>query len=121
VFILIAPAAVIGLDLLLWRVPLVWPLVLWSLALAFAVLALRQLPQCFDQPFGWPLWSLSFPLAAFAALTLRLAQAGVLPQGLALLVLALASVVVAALVRWTFWGLRRGDLLQPEPAPAPKP
>ena len=96
-------------------------LTLWAVALAFVVLALRQLPQCFDQPFGWPMWSLSFPLTAFAALTLRLANAGVLPQLLALVVLALASVVVAALLRWTWWGLRSGELLQPEPSPVPKP
>ncbi len=121
VFILIAPPAAMGLGLLLWKAPLVWPLLLWGMALAFVVLALRQLPQCFDQPFGWPMWSLSFPLTAFAALSLRLSQAGVLPQPLALLVLALASVVVAALLRWTWWGLRSGDLLQPEPSPAPRP
>lgn len=121
VFILIAPPAVMGLGLSLWRVPLVWPLLLWCVALALVVLALRQLPQCFDQPFGWPMWSLSFPLTAFAALSLRLAQAGALPQPLALLVLALASVVVAALLRWTWWGLRSGDLLQPEPSAAPRP
>ena len=117
VFILIAPPSVVGLGLMLWQAPLVWPVVLWCVALAFVVLALRQLPQCFDQPFGWPMWSLSFPLTAFAALTLRLANAGVLPQLLALVVLALASVVVAALMRWTWWGLRSGELLQPEPAP----
>ncbi len=121
VFILIAPPSVMGLGLMLWRSPLVWPVALWCMALAFVVLALWQLPQCFDQPFGWPMWSLSFPLTAFAALSLRLANAGVLPQLLALLVLALACVVVAALLRWTWWGLRSGDLLQPEPNPAPKP
>lgn len=121
VFILIAPPAVMGLGLSLWQVPLLWPVLLWGVALVCVGLALRQLPQCFEQPFGWPMWSLSFPLTAFAALTLRLANAGVLPQWLALLVLALASVVVAALLRWTWWGLRSGELLQPEPAPAPKP
>ena len=121
VFILIAPPSVMGLGLMLWQAPLVWPVVLWCVALGFVVLALRQLPQCFDQPFGWPMWSLSFPLTAFAALTLRLANAGVLPQLLSLVVLALASVVVAALLRWTWWGLRSGELLQPEPVPAPKP
>lgn len=119
VFILIAPPSVMGLGLMLWQTPLVWPVVLWVLALVFVMLALSQLPQCFEQPFGWPMWSLSFPLAAFAALTLRLANAGVLPQLLAVLVLALASVVVAALLRWTWWGLRSGDLLQPEPVPKP--
>jgi tellurite resistance protein len=121
VFILIAPPSVMGLGLLLWQAPLVWPLLLWGVALAFVVLALRQLPQCFEQAFGWPMWSLSFPLTAFAALTLRLANVGVLPQLLALLVLALASLVVAALLRWTWWGLRSGDLLQPEPSPATRP
>lgn len=121
VFILIAPPSVMALGLMLWQMPLVWSLTLWGVALAFVALALRQLPQCFDQPFGWPMWSLSFPLTAFAALTLRLANAGVLPQLLALVVLALASVVVAALLRWTWWGLRSGELLQPEPAPVPKP
>lgn len=121
VFILIAPPSVVGLGLMLWQAPLVWSVVLWCVALAFVVLALRQLPQCFDQPFGWPMWSLSFPLTAFAALTLRLANAGVLPQLLSLVVLALASVVVTALLRWTWWGLRSGELLQPEPSPVPKP
>ena len=121
VFILIAPPAVMGLGLSLWKVTMVWPLVLWGAAFAFVLLALRQLPQCFDQSFGWPMWSLSFPLTAFAALTLRLADAGVLFPSLALLVLALASVVVAALMRWTWWGLRSGDLLRPEPNPAQKP
>ena len=120
VFILITPPSVMGLGLFQWQAPLVWPLVLWGVAVAFVVLALRQLPQCFDQPFGWPMWSLSFPLTAFAALTLRLANVGVLPQWLALLVLALASVVVAALLRWTWWGLRSGELLQPEPSPVPR-
>src|SRR5574343_108162 len=107
--------SVMGLCLMLWRSPLVWPVALWCMALAFVVHALRQLPQCFDQPFGWPMWSLSFPLTAFAALSLRLANAGVLPQLLALLVLALACVVVAALLRWTWWGLRSGELLQRGP------
>lgn len=121
VFILVAPPSVVGIGLMLWQVPLIWPLLLWGLALVFVLLALRQLPRCFEQAFGWPLWSLSFPLAAFAALTLRLAHVGLLPQWLALGVLALASMTVAALLRWTYWGLRSGQLLQPEPGPAPMP
>ena len=119
VFILITPPSVMGLGLMAWQVSLVWPLALWCVAMAFVVLALRQLPACFEQAFAWPMWSLSFPLTAFAALTLRLAQAAALPQLLALLALALASVVGAALLRWTWWGLRSGELLQPEPSPAP--
>ncbi len=121
VFILITPPSVIGLGLMLWQAPLFWPLLLWCVALAFLVLAMRQLPKCFDQSFGWPMWSLSFPLTAFAALSVRLAHAGALPELVALLALALASVVVAALLRWTWWDLRSGELLQPEPSAVPKP
>lgn len=121
VFILTAPPSVVGIGFMLWQVPAGWSLLLWGLALVFVWLALMQLPQCFEQPFGWPMWSLSFPLAAFAALSLRLANVGMLPQWLALVVLALASVTVAALLRWTFWGVRSGALLQPEPGPVPMP
>ena len=118
VFVWVAPPSVIGLGLLQGGVSGLWPLLLWGLALVFVGLALRQLPGCFEQPFGMPMWSLSFPLAAFATLSLRLAQAGWLPEVLGLLALALVSMGVAALLRWTAWGLRRGDLLLPEPSPA---
>ena len=121
VFVLIAPPSVVGLGLLQGAAPLLWPALLWGLALVFLLLALRQLPGCFEQPFGMPMWSLSFPLAALATLSLRLAHAGLLPEALAMLALALASMAVAALLRWTAWGLRRGDLLQPEPSPVGAP
>lgn len=121
VFVLIAPPSVIGVDLIVWQAGAVPAMVCWSLALTFVLWAMSQLPKCFDQPFGMGMWSLSFPLAAFASLSLRVGQAGWLPQWLGLVALVLASVVITALVRWTFWGLRSGDLLQPEPGPAPKP
>ena len=121
VFVLVAPPSVIGLGLLLAGMPVMGSLALWGLALAFVVLALRQLPGCFEQAFGMPMWSLSFPLAAFATLSVRLAQTGVLPGWLGMLALALASMAVAALLRWTAWGLRRGELLQPEPSPVGAP
>ncbi len=120
-FVLVAPPTVIGLDLMLAQAGMVPVLACWALALGFLGWALRQLPGCFEQPFGMPMWSLSFPLAAFASLTLRLGAAGWLPAWPGLVALALASVVIAALLRWTWWGLRSGELLQPEPAPAPKP
>ena len=120
VFVLVAPPSVIGLDLMVAQAAL--PAMLcWALGLVFLLWALSQLPRCFEQAFGMPMWSLSFPLAAFASLTLRLGNAGWLPAWVGLLALALASVVIAALLRWTWWGLRSGDLLQPEPAPVPKP
>jgi tellurite resistance protein len=60
---------------------------------------------------------MSFPLAAFAALTLRIAPTGPLSLfGVALL--ALASLVVAALTLATVRGLRDGSLLAPEPVAA---
>jgi tellurite resistance protein len=121
VFILVAPPSVIGLDLMLWQVG-PGPVVLcWVLGLGFLAWAMAQLPRCFDQPFGMPMWSMSFPLAAFASFTLRLGHAGWLPAWVGLIALALASVKIAALLRWTWWGLRSGDLLQPDPAPVPKP
>ena len=121
VFVLIAPPAVIGSDLVLWQAGAVPAVAMWLVGLGFVLWALSQLPQCFDQPFGMGMWSLSFPLAAFASLSVRVGQAGWLPQWVGLVTLVLASVVITALLRWTFWGLRSGDLLQPEPGPAPKP
>jgi tellurite resistance protein len=61
---------------------------------------------------------MSFPLAAFTALTLRLSE-GASPAfaTLGLLLLALTSIVIAALALGTVQGLRRGSLLVPEPAP----
>jgi tellurite resistance protein len=59
---------------------------------------------------------MSFPLAAFSALTLRLAPgtSGAF-QALAMLLLALSSLVIAALALATVKGLRDGSLLAPEP------
>lgn len=121
VFVLVVPPSIIGLDVLLWPLAPAWALGLWTVAVAFVLWGLGQVPRCLAQPFGMPLWSLSFPLAAFASLSLRLADAGALPSVVALLALALASAVIAALLRATVQGLRRGLLLQPEPAPTPPP
>ncbi len=62
-------------------------------------------------------WALSFPLAAFAALSMHLAlatQNGAM-QTFAILSLALASVLIAWLTLATLRGLRDGSLLAPEP------
>ena len=65
-------------------------------------------------PFGLPHWGMSFPLAAFAALTLRVAPTGPIAMfGVALL--ALAALLIAALSLATLRGLRDGSLLAPEP------
>ena len=98
----------IGLLLVLaWIVGLVAPL----------------LQRIAGQPFGLPHWGMSFPLAAFTALTLRLMPEGPLAMaGVALL--AATSLLIAALALATVRGLRQGSLLVPEAVPiaqAPAP
>jgi tellurite resistance protein len=69
-----------------------------------------------EQAFGMPHWGMSFPCAAFTALTLRLAQT---PQGAwlhtpALVLLAATSLLILGLTLNTWHGLRNGSLLLPE-------
>lgn len=127
-FILVAPPAVIGLSSLQFGAPALLAWMLWGMALfsfAWAAALARRL-----QPlaFGVPHWGMSFPLAALAALTLRLAgtggtgaPAGGLFVTLALALLALASAVIAALALGTLRGLRDGSLLVPEPVATLQP
>jgi tellurite resistance protein len=62
---------------------------------------------------------MSFPLAAFTALTLRLAPAGAMSAmgALGLGLLALSSLLMAAFTLATLRGLRDGSLLAPELVP----
>jgi tellurite resistance protein len=85
---------------------------IWAATLARRIAAL---------PFGLPHWGMSFPMAALAALTLRLAQPGEAMAWAALLLLALASLLIAGLVLATLRGLRDGSLLAPEPVAAIAP
>lgn len=121
VFILIAPPAVIGLSVMQLGgpAPLAW--MLWGMALFCFLWAATQARAIAQQPFGLPHWAMSFPLAAFAAFTLRLATPGTALAGLATALLALASLVVAGLVLATWRGLRDGSLLAPEPVAAIQP
>ena len=121
VFIFIAPPAVVGLSSLQLGAPLMLGWVLWGMALFSLLWAASQARLIAAQPFGLPHWGMSFPLAAFAALTLRLAQPGGLMSVLGPLTLALASLVIAGLVLGTLRGLRNGTLLAPEPAPPVQP
>ncbi len=119
-FIFIAPPAVAGLSAMQFGAP---PLVgwgLWGMAL-FSFLWVAPLARRIaSQPFGLPHWGMTFPLAALAALTLRMAPIGPLAMaGVALL--AVASLLVAALALATLRGLRSGLLLVPEPVPGPPP
>lgn len=117
-FILVAPPAVIGL---------VAPAMGFGQGAAFAMiglgafclaLALRIAPRLPKLPFGMPFWAMSFPLAAFAALLLRTAEAEPSLQLAGVAVLAVASVVVLWLSLATIRGLRNRSLLQPEPVAA---
>jgi len=72
------------------------------------------LPRIAKLPFGMAHWGMSFPLAALTALTLRLAPSGpVMLLGVALL--AVTTLLVAAMLLATWRGLRDGRLLAPEP------
>jgi tellurite resistance protein len=127
--ITVAPPAVIGLVLAqlvergqapLWAVQ-----ALWGIALFFLLWVLPVLRRAVAQPFGIPFWALSFPLAAFTTLTLRLLALQELPGGLmqtaAVLLLAATSMVVLWLGFATVRGLRDGSLLAPEPVAAITP
>ena len=109
-FITIAPPAVVGLAALQFGAPPVLAWMAWGVALGFLLLSLTLLPRLKRTGFALPFWALSFPLAAFAALTLRL-QTG----PLSLLLLALASVVVFGLLLATLRAARGGTLWVAEP------
>ncbi|NDY92647.1 SLAC1 family transporter [Ideonella livida] len=118
-FIVIAPPAVVGLSALQLGAPLLVGWGLWGMALFSLLWAGAQAGRIRTLPFSLPHWGMSFPLAALAALTLRLATPG---QGLlavvAPLLLALASLVIVTLCAGTVRGLRDGSLLAPEPVAA---
>jgi tellurite resistance protein len=128
-FIVVAPPAVVGLAALQFGAPapLVWAL--WGMAMFSLAWAALLLPRIAALPFGLAHWGMSFPLAAAAALTLRLAgSAAAVPDGAgaalgvaALALLALASLVVLALAAGTLRGLRDGTLLAPEPVATLQP
>lgn len=124
-FISLAPPSVIGLALMQWDVALVWVQAVWGVAAFVLVWLLPLLKRVVTHPFAVPFWALSFPLAAFTSLTLRLASdmagqaGGAVMQGLAVLMLASTSVLLLWLSLSTVRGLRNGSLLAPEIHPAP--
>ena len=122
-FIVIAPPAVVGLSALQFGAPPLVGWALWGMALFSLLWVAPLLQRIAGQPFGLPHWGMSFPLAAFTALTLRLMPEGPLAMaGVALL--AATSLLIAALALATVRGLRQGSLLVPEAVPiaqAPAP
>ena len=117
-FITIAPPALAGLAALQlgWPPQLAW--MAWGVALLFVLWSMNTLPRILSQPVSITFWALSFPLAAFASLSMQLAgsDTGVL-GAMALLALALASLTVGFLALATVRGLRDGSLLAPEQVP----
>ncbi|MEA1831412.1 SLAC1 anion channel family protein [Methylobacterium durans] len=77
--------------------------------LAVLVGRLRNLPFC---PFRVSWWAVSFPLSASAATALRYADAtgSAWADGIALALLAFASIVIAGLAVRTLAGIARGEL-----------
>ncbi|MBY0465932.1 MAG: C4-dicarboxylate ABC transporter [Burkholderiales bacterium] len=119
-FITIAPPSVVGLVGVQSQAGVAWVAGAWGVALFFVLLAATVARQAIAQPFSLTFWAMSFPLAAFTSLTLKLAQ---LAQSSALqmagtLMLALVSLVVFGLSLATVRGLREGSLLAPEPIAA---
>ena len=120
-FIFIAPPAVVGLAALQFGAPELLAWGLWGMAMFSAAWVALQARAIAALPFGLAHWGMSFPLAALAALTLRLAGPSGFMANLAVLLLALASLVIAGLVLGTVRGLREGTLLAPEPAGPTEP
>jgi tellurite resistance protein len=113
-FIVIAPPAVCGLSLLQLGAPLAVAWAMWGMALFGLLWVGTQARRIVALPMGLPHWALSFPLAALAALTLRLATPGGLLAVLGPVLLALATLTVLWLLLMTLRGLRDGSLLAPE-------
>jgi tellurite resistance protein len=78
--------------------------------LAVLLSQLRNLPVCCPFRVSW--WAVSFPLAASAIAALRYATAdqGAITDCIAIMLLALATLVVAGLFVRTLMGLFRGEL-----------
>ncbi len=84
--------------------------VLTLFMLAVLLARLRHLPRCCPFRVSW--WAVSFPLAASAITALRFAgvQPGVVTDAIALVLLGLATAIIAGLLLRTLVGLLRGEL-----------
>ena len=117
-FIVVAPPAMVGLSALQLGAPPLLGWMCWGVALACLLWAGGLARQIAAMPFGLTHWAMSFPLAAFSALTLRLATPGSVLAVLGPVLLALTTLVIGALLLGTWRGLRDGTLLAPEPVAA---
>lgn len=113
-FIFIAPPAVAGLALLSLGAPVAVGWACWGMALFMLLWVGMQVQRIIAAPFAVLHWAVSFPLAAFTSLTLRLAAPGSLMAVLGPLLLAFTSLIAWGLLMATWRGLREGGLLAPE-------
>jgi tellurite resistance protein len=115
-FILIAPPALAGLGVLQLGGSLTVAWACWGMAaFTFAWVGYALAGRIRNLPFALPHWGMSFPLAAFTSLTLRLAEAGSPMAVAGPVLLALTSIIILGLALATVRGLRDGTLLAPEP------
>ena len=114
-FIAVAPPAVGGLAAMQLGAPETIGWLCWGIGLFFLMWAGSVTKRILTQPFAITFWAISFPLASFAALTLRLSPPAGFFTVIAMMTLALSSVVIAGLALATYKGLRQGHMLMPEP------
>ena len=115
-FITLVPPSVGALSLLQLGAPLLLVWAMWGIGAVLLAWALTQVRAMMSQPFGLPHWGVSFPLAAFTALSLTLSQnmGGRWLEIPALVLLALTTLVIIKLTLNTWRGLHMGHLLVPE-------
>ena len=90
--------------------------ILYAAAMVFVVLLVAQIGRLHSVPFALPYWAYSFPLAAASAAAI--AMAGARPQGVydvvAVVLLAVTTVLVAVVSALTLRAAARGQILVPE-------
>jgi len=114
-FITVAPPSVLALSGMNLGLPQWVVMGLWWVALLFLCASAFVARRVFKQTFGMPFWGMSFPLAAFSALSLALSLERFGAQAWALTGLVLVSGLIVWLGAATGLGIWQGRLLVPEP------
>lgn len=120
-FIVVAPPAVVGASLMQLGAPMPAVWAVWGMALFSLMWSASLLPRIAALPFALPHWGMSFPVAAMAALTLRLGEQLAWVNALGLALLVVSTLLIAALFVATVMGLVHGTLLVPEPVGSAPP
>ncbi len=119
--ILVAPPALVGIDLLALGGNVQVGFAMLGVASIFVAIAVLKLRSTAGTGFTIAWWGISFPLAAFVTLLeLLSADAGRL-RVVSIAALAAVTLVVLWLSSATWKGLRAGTLLAPEPVAMMKP